>query len=350
MKKMFLAIVQFRVLQHLLFWTVAGFIIYRITAYSSIPSQTDIYYTFLFLLPASWVVYWNISLIDRLLPKHLYRQFFLSTLLLLGSGVLGYYLIMDYLVDYIFPGFYFISYYQAGEILLFLSAFWALSTLLNLSKGWFREQEQKQKIQQLEKQKTQAELDALKAQLDPHFLFNNLNSLYSLALEENPKTPEAILKLSENLRYVLYEGVGEEVSLQKEIQHLSNYFQLQQWRFGEEMEIALELDPLDNPYTIAPLLLLPLLENSFKHVGRNRSGRYAVQGKIKLQEGKLIVTLQNTIAAAYEATDQPIASGIGLGNLQKRLELLYPGKYYFNTISTGDEFVAKLELQLYLKA
>ena len=169
MRKMLLAIAQLRFLQHLLFWAVAGFIIYRITAYSESPSQTDIYYTLLFLLPASWVVYWNISFIDRLLPKHLYWRFFLSTILLLCSGVFGYYLIMEYLVDYIFPGYYFISYYQTGEILLFLSAFWALSTLLNLFKGWFREQEQKQKIQHLEKQKTQAELDALKAQLDHHF-------------------------------------------------------------------------------------------------------------------------------------------------------------------------------------
>jgi LytS/YehU family sensor histidine kinase len=112
------------------------------------------------------------------------------------------------------------------------------------------------------------------------------------------------------------------------------------------MEIALELDPLDNPYTIAPLLLLPLLENSFKHVGRNRSGRYAVQGKIKLQEGKLMVSLQNTIAAVHQTTELPITGGIGLVNLQKRLDLLYPERYYFNTISTGDEFVAVLELQL----
>ncbi|AEE47991.1 putative signal transduction histidine kinase [Haliscomenobacter hydrossis DSM 1100] len=343
---MLLAIVQFRFLQHLLFWAVAGFIIYRITAYSASPSQTDIYYTFLFLLPASWVVYWNISLIDRLLPKHLYWRFFLSTLLLLGSGVLGYYLMMEYLVDYIFPGYYFISYYQPGEILLFLSAFWALSTLLNLSKGWFREQEQKQKIQHLEKQKTQAELDALKAQLDPHFLFNNLNSLYSLALEENPKTPEAILKLSENLRYVLYEGIGPEVALQKEIQHLSNYFQLQQWRFGEEMEITLDIDVEKNEESIAPLLLLPLVENSFKHVGRNRTGQYAVRGKIRLRESKMIFSLQNTIGEKPMLLNTPMSGGIGLVNLQKRLEILYPNRYYFNTLNTDNEFIAKLELQL----
>lgn len=348
MKKTILTIAQNQFFQHLLFWAVAGFVIYRLTAYNNIPTRTDFYYTFLFLCPASWVVYWNIFLIDRLLPKAQYWKFILFTLLVLCSGVAGYFLIMEYLVDYIFPGYYFISYYQPLQILLFLSVFWLLSTLLNLSSGWFREQEQKQKIQQLEKQKTQAELDALKAQLDPHFLFNNLNSLYSLALEENPKTPEAILKLSENLRYVLYEGIGAEVSLQKEIQHLSNYFQLQQWRFGEEMEISLHLDLAENGLNIAPLLLLPLLENSFKHVGRNRSGRYAVQGKIKLKEGKLMVSLQNTITATSETTDQPIAGGIGLVNLQKRLELLYPERYYFNTISTGDEFVAKLELQLSL--
>jgi two-component system LytT family sensor kinase len=346
MKKTILAIAQNHIFQHFLFWALAGIVIYHLTAYNDVLTPTDLYYTFLFLCPATWVVYWNLSLINSLLPKAHYWKFLWCTLLVLGTGVALYFLIMEYLADFIFPGYYFISYYQPVEIFLFLSVFWLLSTLLNLSSAWFREKEQKQKIQELEKQKTQAELDALKAQLDPHFLFNNLNSLYSLALEENPKTPEAILKLSENLRYVLYEGVGAEVSLQKELQHLSNYFQLQQWRFGTEMEISLQLDLAENGLTIAPLLLLPLLENGFKHVGRNRNGRYAVQGKIKLQEGKLVVSLQNTIAATSETTDQPIAGGIGLTNLQKRLELLYAGKYYFNTISTGDEFIAKLELQL----
>lgn len=346
MKKVILAIAQNQFFQHLLFWAMAGFVIYRLTAYNNIPTRTDFYYTFLFLCPATWVVYWNIFLIDRLLPNGQYWKFLLFTLLVLCSGVAWYFLIMEYLVDFIFPGYYFISYYQPLQILLFLSVFWLLSTLLNLSSGWFREQEQKQKIQYLEKQKTQAELDALKAQLDPHFLFNNLNSLYSLALEENPKTPEAILKLSENLRYVLYEGVGPVVSLQKELQHLSNYFQLQQWRFGEEMDISLQLDLPDASLSIAPLLLLPLLENSFKHVGRNRSGNYAVHGKIKVQDGKLIVSLQNTIGTPTLSAEPSIAGGIGLVNLQKRLDFLYAGKYYFNTISTGDEFVAKLELEL----
>lgn len=345
MKKMILAIAQNQIVQHLLFWAMAGFILYRLTAYSKEPSLTDVYYAILFLLPASWVVYWNIGLIDRLLPKQLYWTYLLFILVVLGTGVAWYFVIMEILVDFIFPGYYFISYYPPAQILLFLSVFWLLSTLLNLSRGWFREQDQKQKIQELEQQKTQAELDALKAQLDPHFLFNNLNSLYSLALEENPKTPEAILKLSENLRYVLYEGVGAEVSLNKEIQHLSNYFQLQQWRFGEEMDISLELDLPPNDHPIAPLLLLPLLENCFKYVGQNRHGQYAVRGKIRLNEGKLAVSLQNTIAS-QKADEGSAVGGIGLWNLQKRLELLYPGRHYFNTVSTGDEFVARLEINL----
>lgn len=340
---MILTIAQNTIVQHLLFWAMAGFILYRLTAYAEVPTLTDVYYAILFLIPASWVVYWNIALIDRWLPRQQYWQYLLLILVVLASGVGWYFLIMEVLVDYIFPGYYFISYYAPGQILLFLSVFWLLSTLLNLSRGWFREQEQKQKIQELEKQKTQAELDALKAQLDPHFLFNNLNSLYSLALEESPKTPEAILKLSENLRYVLYEGVGPAVSLNKEIQHLSNYCQLQQWRFGEEMDINLELDLPSNDHQIAPLLLLPLLENCFKHVGQNRHGQYAVRGKIRLIEGKLAVSLQNTIAAQKPDEDSAVG-GIGLLNLQKRLELLYPGRHYFNTVSTGDEFVARLEI------
>ena len=348
MKKLILAIVQNQVFQHLLFWALAGFIIFRITAYSSEPTYTDFYYTLLFLIPASWVVYWNIALIERLLPRHLYWELLLSILLVLITGVGWYYLIMNYLVDFIFPGYYFISYYQPGTILVFLSGFWLLSTLLNLSKGWFREQEQKQQIQLLEKQKTQAELDALKAQLDPHFLFNNLNSLYSLALEENPKTPEAILKLSENLRYVLYEGGASEVELKQDLQHLLNYFQLQKWRFGEEMHLELDIQIDENSCQIAPLLLLTLVENSFKHVGRNRNGQYAIKGKIRLQEEKLSFSLQNTINQPVEVVKPHTNSGIGLVNLQKRLEILYPERYYFNTLSTSDEFIAKLELRLKL--
>lgn len=346
MKKMISSIAQNQVFQHLLFWALAGFIIFRITAYNSELTLTDFYYTLLFLIPASWVVYWNILLIERLLPRRQYWKLLLYILLVLVTGIGWYYLIMNYLVDFIFPGYYFISYYQPGTILVFLSGFWLLSTLLNLSKGWFREQEQKQKIQLLEKQKTQAELDALKAQLDPHFLFNNLNSLYSLALEENPKTPEAILKLSENLRYVLYEGGAPEVELKQDLQHLLNYFQLQQWRFGEEMQLDLDIQVADNTYRIAPLLLLTLVENSFKHVGRNRNGHYAIRGKIYLKEGKLSFTLQNTINRPTEVAKPPKNSGIGLVNLQKRLELLYPERYYFNTLSTSDEFIAKLELHL----
>jgi two-component system, LytTR family, sensor kinase len=346
MKKLISAIVQNQVFQHLLFWTLAGFIIFRITAYNAELSLTDFYYTLLFLVPASWVVYWNILLIERLLPRRQYWKLLLYILLVLVTGVGWYYLIMNYLVDSIFPGYYFISYYQPGTILVFLSGFWLLSTLLNLSKGWFREQEQKQKIQLLEKQKTQAELDALKAQLDPHFLFNNLNSLYSLALEENPKTPEAILKLSENLRYVLYEGGAPEVELKQDLQHLLNYFQLQQWRFGEEMQLDLDIQVSDNSCSIAPLLLLTLVENSFKHVGRNRSGQYAIKGKIRLQEEKLSFSLQNTIHTPSDLPKPTKDGGIGLVNLQKRLEILYPERHYFNTLSTNDEFIAKLELRL----
>ena len=115
------------------------------------------------------------------------------------------------------------------------------------------------------------------------------------------------------------------------------------------MDISLQLDLPDTSLSIAPLLLLPLLENSFKHVGRNRNGHYAVHGKIKVQNGKLMVSLQNTIGVPAVPAEPAIAGGIGLVNLQKRLDLLYAGRYYFNTISTGEEFVAKLELELELE-
>jgi two-component system, LytTR family, sensor kinase len=338
------AFLQLRIVQHLGFWVLASVVCFRIFAYSPETRNSDFLYTFLFLNSAAAVVYLNQWAIRLWLAKEAYWVYTFAAMCILGLGLALHYAIFNYLPSWLFPDFYFISYYRPFEILSFMLAFWAISTLLKLSKAWFRELEQKQAMQKLEQAKTKAELSALKAQLDPHFLFNNLNSIYSLALEEDPRTAEAVLKLSENLRYVLYDSGDAEASLSAEVKHLENYFQLQHWRFGGLLDTRVEINGKLDDLNLPPLLWLPLLENAFKYVGKNELGAFFVSCKLDTAPDRLYFALHNSLPAGK--TPKSEVGGIGLSNLRRRLELLYPGAHHFNLVQTEKELVAILELKL----
>jgi hypothetical protein len=335
---------QLRIVQHLAFWVLASVVCFKIFAYSPETRNSDFLYTFLFLNSAAAVVYLNQLAIRRCLAKEAYWTYAFAVICILGFGITLHYATFNYLPNWLFPDFYFISYYRPLEILLFMLAFWAISTLLKLSKAWFRELAQKQAMQKLEQAKTKAELSALKAQLDPHFLFNNLNSIYSLALEEDPRTAEAVLKLSENLRYVLYESGDQETPLSAEIKHLENYFQLQHWRFEGLLDTEVEIKGRVEDLNLPPLLWLPLLENAFKYVGKNDLGAFFVRCKLDLGPDRLHFALHNSLPATQ--TPKTELGGIGLRNLRRRLELLYPDKHHFNLVQTERELAAILELKI----
>ena len=343
-------VIQSRGILHLLFWILSFYILLRIFAYEFPPQKVDYVYTFLFHLSIWCGVYVNLMiLIPYFLRRGFYWVYFLAfsvtALLMVMINAWTFKVISDWL----FPDYYFISYYQFGDLIQFSLVYLVVTSLIKLSKGWFELNTKDLQIRELEKQKIAAELQALKHQLDPHFLFNSLNTIYSMSLEEDPKAADAILQLSDNMRYVLYKANTEEIELAAELDFIRNYLQLQQARLGEEkVDIQLNIDAkVDQEVRIAPLLLLPFIENAFKHGLSGQHKKAFIHIFFRQKGQKLLFELNNSKASQSPKKQATQDGGIGIPNTRKRLEVLYPGTHELNITSTAQQFSVFLSLDIF---
>ncbi len=208
--------------------------------------------------------------------------------------------------------------YYAGAI--FVTCFFIfLSTALKFMADWFINEKIKNT---LENEKLTAELAFLKSQINPHFLFNSLNNIYSLAYQKSEKTPEAILKLSEIMRYMLYESNEDKVDLIKEIQYLENYIELQKLRFKDKTSINFSINGNPDNQKIMSLVLISFVENAFKH-GIATDEQNPITITMSIDRGKLYFKVANK--KSKQNKDE--TGGIGLLNMKRRLDLLYKNKY-----------------------
>lgn len=199
-----------------------------------------------------------------------------------------------------------------------------------------------QEWMQAEQEKVTAELQLLKAQVHPHFLFNTLNNIYSFSLDNSPKTPALILKLSSLLSYMLHECNSKEVPLEKEMEVMRNYIDLERERYGSRLDISFSVQGDVKDKLIAPLLLLPFLENAFKHGLSQQIGRYWLSVDVLVKSDALrckIINSKNEYVAYRE-------NGIGIINVRKRLQFLYPGKHELKIADDGNFFVVALAVKL----
>jgi two-component system LytT family sensor kinase len=196
----------------------------------------------------------------------------------------------------------------------------------------------------METQKLSAELSLLKQQINPHFFFNTLNSIYSLASRKSEKTPEAIIKLSELMRYIIYESDKEFVPLRKELDYINNYVQLQRLRIKDEVEVIFITEGEFNEIMIEPMLLLPFIENAFKH-GIDYSQSCEILISISVSVSKLKMIVENPLIKKQQISVEE-SSGKGLVNSRKRLELLYPGAHELVISDGNDRFRVELTLNL----
>lgn len=194
---------------------------------------------------------------------------------------------------------------------------------------------------------TQAELNFLKSQLHPHFLFNSLNNLYAFALDNSPRTPEIILGLSNILRYMLYECNAEKVPLKKDLDILHDYIKLEQLRYEERLELNFNIKGDVNGQQIAPLLMLPLVENAFKHGAGETIGVPWINIDVLVNDRELTFKVSNSKPDCNTADSRRHFSKIGLSNVQKRLVLLYPARHRFNIYNEEELFITELKLELY---
>ncbi|HMJ71458.1 MAG TPA: histidine kinase [Cyclobacteriaceae bacterium] len=220
--------------------------------------------------------------------------------------------------------------------------------MLRFAKDWF---ELEAKKKEMENEKLTAELSFLKEQINPHFLFNTLNNLYYLAYTKSDNTTEVIAKLSQMMRYMIYESNYQQVELSKEIEYMQNYVSLERLRLNDQIPIDFKVDGNPSGIKIAPLILITFLENAFKH-GANSSNKNAwVNLSIKVNGKSCVYTVENskgvsTIKVNGVHSELGTKSGIGLQNVKRRLELTYPEKYELDVKDLSDRYYVQLKLVL----
>ncbi|MGE0077935.1 MAG: sensor histidine kinase [Bacteroidales bacterium] len=344
-KRLFTLILKNRILHHILFWLLAFYWLLQIfTKTSNSITSIDYIYTAIFLLLLVIAVYINLYVfIPNFLSKKRYVLYIALTTIDIGLFSTINIKLFSTWIDFILPNYYFISYYNYLDIVKFFVVFIAVTSLVKLSKGWFQLTETKQNLLKLQSEKKEAELNALKSQINPHFLFNSLNSIYSLSLSKSEKTPEIILKIADILRYIIYESSDSLVSLTKEIELMQNYIDLQKLRSDDKVSINVEIgDNLKNK-RIAPLLLFPLVENSFKHGVKGRIENSYVDIKLYTQGNQIIFIIENN-KGEIDNVEKNKFHGIGLDNIRKRLNTIYPNSYTMKIINS--ENIYRVELSV----
>jgi two-component system LytT family sensor kinase len=301
----------------------------------------------------------------------------LSTISIVASYVFVYYLIPDFLIakkykQFILYAFYagvfivcavlmtvvfgFVFFYNleyqkmpaltknAGVILVCVLLIIALASGFKILKDTYKSLDEKKTLEnkflQTQLQLKEQELKFLKMQIHPHFLFNTLNTLYGFALKKSEKAPEMILKLSNLLDYILYQVDKPKVLLQDEINHIEDYISLEKSRFQEGLQIFFDKKLRNKKLEIAPMLLLPFVENAFKH-GKQIKGVVRINITLKVDKNELNFRVENSAIKKEHSK-----SGIGLENIKKRLEMLYPEKHILEISQNGELFKVNLKIAI----
>jgi hypothetical protein len=345
---------SYRFGRHFLFWLVCwafmgfiyGFLYIATIRYSNLALS---FIESLLFLPQHMVLSYGI--IYLILPRYILQNRYWAGL----AGIIGFILIaalMSPLTQVLFimplreamnapfkPASLFHSFMGGLRGSMTVAGF---AVAIKLVKIWYFK---KVENEILENEKLKAELQILRAQVQPHFIFNTLNSIYSLALKKSAQTPEAILKLSELMRYMFDDCKGTAIPLKKEIQSLHNYIELGKTRFRERLDIAVNISGDFENKKIAPLLFLPFLENSFKYGTVELLDHAWINLGLTVKENTLKFKLVNGKSPIH-GDPRLISTGVGLTNVKKRLIMLYPKAHELRITEDAETFVVHLSIQL----
>ncbi|OQP53411.1 hypothetical protein A4H97_23465 [Niastella yeongjuensis] len=326
-------------LQHILFWSVSYYDLIHSFSITNNIETIDYIYTAVFHITIVLAVYVNgFVLIPRLLARNKYGLYAVCVLALLAGTAQLNIFIYSHAIDFFLPNYFFVSNFGFWQLVQFGFVYLAITTLLKLSRAWFR-------LIELEREKASTELLFLKMQLNPHFLFNSLNNIYSLALKKDTMAPNSILKLAEVMRYMIYESNENAVPLQKELDYINNYIDLQRLRTRDNASIVCTVTGEAANSYIAPLVLLVFIENGFKHGIKATIHESFVHILINISEDLLQMTVENSKGVIDEVENDNFR-GLGLENVKRRLELLYRGKYELTINDTKEKYRAVLQLPL----
>lgn len=327
------------VLLHILFWIFI--VTYFAWGFGLNTQPLKSFINASFFLPGFFIMVY--SLLYILVPRFLLRRkllsFFIGLAIVLAACIL--YTILAQLSLDGSNNFRGMKITIGKNVLPFLHV-GGIALSIRMIMYWY---EQRQKTLEAEQQKTAAELQLLRAQLHPHFLFNTLNNLYSHTLEASPRSPEIVLELSELLRSMIYDSNAPKIPLTKEIALLRSYITLEQIRYGDRLDISAIVTGEVDRYQIAPFMLLPFLENAFKHGTGKQLGQCWITMDIEVEGRVLYFKLVNS--ADPEKDEGPAnTGGVGLANVRRRLELMYADSHRLQTTRLEESFVVDLVMIL----
>ncbi|HEV3222018.1 MAG TPA: histidine kinase [Puia sp.] len=321
---------------HLLIWAsvlvIPLFIFHNFPIKTGLPDYyflfTNIYHIGLFYLNA-WFLY----------PRLFNRKTWWLYFAIIGTILALSYFVKLFIITWVFPGFILNAF--NNRILFFPPLpFLLASFILRFITDRVRDEklERERKAEQLE-----SELKFLRSQISPHFLFNMMTNMVSLARQKSELLEPSLIQLSDLLRYMLYESDKDKFLLSQEIIYLKSYVELQQLRFGEGLDLSMEIKKEEPDCYIEPMLLVPFVENAFKH-GIGMVPNPYIRIKLAMQHGKLQFSISNNYNSSNSSKDN--GSGIGLLNVKNRLNLLYPRKYDLSIQDDGSVYKVNLNLEM----
>ena len=316
---------------HLLFWIGVWFFYVYFFSYNSTDANFVTWFS-IFLIPVTMITTYFV--VYYLIPNYLLcKKYFLFTLYSIYTLIISTWLILMT----IFASLLFLSNLNIDKmppmsrnyifVLILVYLIVLLVSFVNLLSHNFETESKNRELQntilETQLQIKDQELQYVKKQIHPHFLFNTLNTIYGFALKQSTNTPEIILKLSNLLDYILYQVNKPKVSLEKEIMHLQEYIDLERIRFQDTLKINFSSDRINNEKLVPPMLLIPFVENAFKH-GNLINGFLQIDIQISVKDDSLNFMIKNTVK---KEADEKSKTGIGLENIKKRLDLIYPDAY-----------------------
>lgn len=332
-----------RLLQHILFW-VSHLVFYAVLYGSFEENYSQTFLQEFVYLPVK--IAFTYFTLYFLLPRYLlpgrYGSFFLwLTVSSFIAGTAQRYVAYNfdyplyspvYLKD---PFFYFPKIVKMF-VAIYPVTFFAVA--IKLLKFWYANQQAQQILTQ---EKLEAELKFLKTQIHPHFLFNTLNNLYALTLKKSDRAPETVLKLSELINYMLYECTSDAVPLDKEIKFIQNYTDIEKMRYGDKLDLDIRVTGSANDQEIAPLILLPFVENCFKHGVSEALQQSWVKVTVDIQRHLTVLKVENNKSSENGHSKK---EGIGIQNVKRRLDLLYPNNHELKIMDGQETFLVILTI------
>jgi LytS/YehU family sensor histidine kinase len=323
---------------HILFWlSYAAIYSYLFPWGKSI--QSSFYISLMILSFHAVIAYFNNNF---LIPRFLLSRSYLLYALSLGLGILSVCFPLSIIVHFVIKNSELQSLVWSDTFFLFLVInvlFTVITTMVfKLIKQWYKDQKTTVELQQIQ---LQTELKFLKSQINPHFLFNSLNNLYALTLSKSDSAPEVVLRLSNILRYVLYESNQGTVSIRKEMEHVRDYVEIEKLRLGSMVKISIDIDAELTDEQVEPMLFLTLVENAFKHSEQLIPEQRFINIRANVTPVGFKFLIENSFNPSKKSEKM---GGIGLQNIKKRLTLIYPNKHEINwSISEG---VYKVDLHI----